>query len=169
MQDKSKEPLNDRKVAGGTSWETNTPGKSTLLGILIYKISRNELCTAAGACPGEPVITGTGEEVPAVADKDWRKWRTQKQQGLLNWDPGTLLPLLCTLCLLLSKFFTKLVGRGTIFRGLRSIINEQAKQLNLELKGQFVIILELSCVCVHTHECPFESVRVCVCVCWSAV
>lgn len=49
----------------------------------------------------------------------------------------------------LVEVFTKLVDRGTIFKGLRSILNEQAKQLKLELTGQFIIILELSFVFIH--------------------
>lgn len=59
------------------------------------------------------------------------------------------------------KIFTKLVGRGTIFKGLRSILNEQAKKLKLELTGQFIIILELSFVFIHMGT----LLSVCVCVC----
>lgn len=142
------------------------PGKPRLLakaphwGYLHTKSPEMSSAHRQEPCPGEPVITGAGEEAPAVADRDWRKQHTQKQQGLLSWDPGTPGPSFpcCVPCAFSCRSFSpSLLGQIHL--------NEQAKKLNLELKGQFVIVLEFSFVFIHMgtllslcmYECVLES------------
>lgn len=147
------------------------PGKPRLLakaphwGYLHTKSPEMSSAHRQEPCPGEPVIPGAGEEAPAVADRDWRKQHTQKQQGLLSWDPGTPGPSFpcCVPCAFSCRSFSpSLLAEGQYLKGeIHSQWAGQKAEFGVERPVCYSSRIQL---CVQTHGYPFEFVHVWVCV-----